>query len=1012
MEKEMKRSSVISILLIALLTSFGQIANAGEMEQHFEAYLGTLSDQDFASAIVYLKDRPDIRAMDQTLHESRAPLAVRHKTVIRALKEAAGRSQPSLLSYLDRRIQAGTVEGYTPYWIMNVVVVYATKGELYEIAQRPEVEAIEGNFKASLIKPTEGPTTLIPPIGIGVTNSLRAINADSVWYKLGITGLGRLIGSMDTGVDGAHLALADRWRGNWHPWQECWRDALGFGTTYPVDNMGHGTHTMGTMCGLGYTTGDTIGVAWEAQWIADNSIGQLVNYEFENDVLGAFEWFADPDGDDNTIDDVPDVVNCSWGVTSVHGYDYQDCDYRWQGVIMNCEAIGVVCTFAAGNYGPNTMTIQSPANICSTTTMNFSIGAVDAEHHSEWPYPIWLYSSRGPSDCNNTIIKPEVCAPGYDVYSSINTGGYYYLNGTSMATAHVSGVVALTRQANPDIDVQTIKEVLMSTSRDLGEEGPDNTYGEGFIDAYAAVKEVLTTYPPLPDYRIEEPTHWYHPPIKVQPGQDRTLKLWIFNRGEEEILWTCVCEHQCIDNATFSGYLSPGCSLSLSPKLIGTGVCNSTLIDGNIVLNIDQEEYNLPVLAIVADDYYECPIDPQTVTTLDNGVLRLNITTCGDHRISDVSPGSGGYYEVFPKGGTIVATIQQGDTLVGRFMPEDWHAGARDILYTDECNQDSEPDFWIVYTKNVFIHDLEPPVDTKWWWFEISEQTIFFKETAPEVYKHLVISYIRDKVHSPPNWWQWDCPLGWDDTYIGVAEDINCPWSSGIYGANLGGYDSDRHIAWQHGCDMSGLYPQFNNYYCGIALAEGGMLGDSIEPYGSHCVRSDEYLYPQNGWGWRDDELYQLASTPDNSIQDPTDSVDRAYVLTAREIPASPDPFSPSYVPGSFTVVRVVAPGGLGQLQEYVDSARAIVERTGYDYGDQGGLPAICGDVNGNGVVNLGDASYLLGYLYKGQAPPLCPMNRADVNSNGAVNQGDVVYLLNYLFNGGPAPVCPGIWFL
>jgi hypothetical protein len=386
---------------------------------------------------------------------------------------------------------------------MNLVVVSATKAELYRIADRPEVEAIEGNFKPTLIEPVTGPSD--PPIaGIGVTNSLRAINADLVWYNLGITGYGRLIGGLDTGVDGDHPALTERWRGNWHPWQECWRDALGGGTTYPVDNHGHGTHTMGTMCGLGEATVDTVGVAWEAQWIADNSINQGVGSEFDNDVLDAFQWFADPDGDPGTTDDVPDVVQNSWGIDARFGGDYQDCDYRWQAVIEACEAAGVVVTFSAGNEGPSPQTHRSPANICNSPTVNFSVGAVDAEYYS-WPYPICSFSSRGPSDCDGVTKKPEVVAPGYYVYSCYNNGGYTRMSGTSMAGPHVAGVVALMRQANPNADVQTIKQVLMNTARDEGTTGEDNDYGWGCIDAYEAVLAVMVTDTIPPEVTVTAP---------------------------------------------------------------------------------------------------------------------------------------------------------------------------------------------------------------------------------------------------------------------------------------------------------------------------------------------------------------------------------------------------------------------------------------------------------------------------------------------------------------------------
>jgi subtilisin family serine protease len=497
----MNKSLLALIAVFALAIAFGLSASAGEIEPNFAAYLETLSDADFASAIVYLQDRPNIEALDQALRAEGASMAVRHERVLTALKQAVERSQPTVLNYLSGGVQAGTVKGYTPYWIMNLVVVSATKAELQRIAQRPDVDAIEGNFRATLIEPAYMGS---PTAGIGVTNSLRAINADRVWYELGITGYGRLVANLDTGVDGAHPALTDRWRGNWHPWQECWRDALGTGTEYPTDTHGHGTHTMGTISGAGHATGDTVGVAFEALWIADNSINQGVGPEFDNDVLGAFQWFADPDGDPGTTDDVPDVLQNSWGIDSRFGYDYQDCDYRWQEAIENCEAAGVVVTFSAGNEGPSPQTHRSPANICNTSTVNFSVGAVDCENYN-WPYPIASWSSRGPSDCDGVTIKPEVVGPGVSVYSSYPGGSYTRMSGTSMAGPHVAGVVALMRQANPNADVETIKNILMNTARDLGTAGEDNNYGWGIIDAYEAVMAVYSPDTIPPEVTVTDP---------------------------------------------------------------------------------------------------------------------------------------------------------------------------------------------------------------------------------------------------------------------------------------------------------------------------------------------------------------------------------------------------------------------------------------------------------------------------------------------------------------------------
>lgn len=74
----------------------------------------------------------------------------------------------------------------------------------------------------------------------------------------------------------------------------------------------------------------------------------------------------------------------------------------------------------------------------------------------------------------------------------------------------------------------------------------------------------------------------------------------------------------------------------------------------------------------------------------------------------------------------------------------------------------------------------------------------------------------------------------------------------------------------------------------------------------------------------------------------------------------------------------------------------------GYWYG---GKPFVCGDVNGNGKVELTDIVYLITFLYKfGPAPD--PLYCANTNGDGNVNVADIVYLVSYLFKFGPVPNC------
>ena len=63
------------------------------------------------------------------------------------------------------------------------------------------------------------------------------------------------------------------------------------------------------------------------------------------------------------------------------------------------------------------------------------------------------------------------------------------------------------------------------------------------------------------------------------------------------------------------------------------------------------------------------------------------------------------------------------------------------------------------------------------------------------------------------------------------------------------------------------------------------------------------------------------------------------------------------------------------------------------------------GDVNADGIINVGDVVSLVNYLYRGGGEP-CPVEAGDVTGDGIVNVGDVVFLVNYLYRGGNPPAC------
>jgi subtilisin family serine protease len=439
--------------------------------------------------LLALEEQADVPALDQRLRDERAGMARRHAEVLTVLQETATRSQGPLLAELAALKAQGKVKGFSSHWLVNGVVVAAPASAIPSLALLPGVERVEADLVPELIEPVAVSAERDGEREIGITPGVVAVQADRVWYELGITGQGAVVANMDTGVRRSHEALSARWRGNFAPADQCWLDVWD-GTSQPSDGHGHGSHVMGTI--TGQAPNDSIGVCPGALWIATNVIAGGTGTEFNNAVIEGLEWLADPDGDPFTSDDMPDVVQHSWGVNEQFS-GYQDCDSRWWTALDNCEAAGVCNTWSAGNEGPGGTSMRSPGDRATTATNAFSVGSVQYTA----PYTISSFSSRGPSGCGGVFaVKPEVVAPGSNIYSVDASGntGYTYMDGTSMAGPHVAGVVGLMRSANPDLDVVTIKTILMETATPLGTPGEDNTYGWGLVNAYEAVLAAMTGF--------------------------------------------------------------------------------------------------------------------------------------------------------------------------------------------------------------------------------------------------------------------------------------------------------------------------------------------------------------------------------------------------------------------------------------------------------------------------------------------------------------------------------------
>jgi subtilisin family serine protease len=236
-----------------------------------------------------------------------------------------------------------------------------------------------------------------------------------------------------------------------------------------------------------------IGVAPDAQWVGcvnlDRNFGSPSHYlDCLQFMLAPFE----PGGNalrDGHPADAPHILTNSWGCPSIEGCDAD----ALHPAAAALKAAGIFVVVAAGNTGPGCESIvDAPAPYAEV----FTVGAVNRARQ------VASFSSRGPVF---GAAKPDLVAPGEDVLSALPGNSYGVYSGTSMATPHVAGVVALMWSANPALvgKIDATAKILRDTttpavptfrSHDAADQcaNPSIT-GTGLINAAAAVKAARTT---------------------------------------------------------------------------------------------------------------------------------------------------------------------------------------------------------------------------------------------------------------------------------------------------------------------------------------------------------------------------------------------------------------------------------------------------------------------------------------------------------------------------------------
>jgi subtilisin family serine protease len=414
------------------------------------------------------------------------------------------------------------------FWITNAVGTRVTAATLREILGREDVQFIDlsrhvpidelidarkpagtkltpgkkaaAKGAAGTAKSKAAPKGKVPQVAW----SVQHINAPLCWQQ-GLTGKGILVAMVDTGVNYNHPDLKKRmWKGGaqypWHGYDFENDD------NDPSDGNGHGTATAGQVAGDG-TSGTKTGVAPEATILAIRVGG--VERTFWKGLQFALDRKAK-------------VISMSMTWKYPSSPDYPG----WRRVCETILAAGVLHANSIGNQGDDLAAYPVPFNIAApgncpppwlhplqslrgALSSSISVGATDSADR------LASYSGRGPAAWDTPpfkdypytaghatqvgLLKPDVCAPGpgttscnYLYTSQPGAKPYRSFGGTSAATPHVGGCLAILAQAcvkaRQPIVPARVQEALERTAKRVQGQAADkeNQYGAGRVDVYAA----------------------------------------------------------------------------------------------------------------------------------------------------------------------------------------------------------------------------------------------------------------------------------------------------------------------------------------------------------------------------------------------------------------------------------------------------------------------------------------------------------------------------------------------
>jgi serine protease AprX len=498
----MMRNSVLAFLIVSLSAS---LALSSTLNPELVDKLNSSADNELIRFVITMEVQGDfdwLMTATEGLSKSEA-----RELVMAYLQDLTESTQEEVKSYLQSYEPSGKVLGLQSVRIVNVLYGRATPEVLWGLAEFPGIVEVSWDPERYMLpyqrsdKGGHYQPDAVDEIAWGVED----INADDVW-AMGYYGTGVIVGVCDTGVNYNHMDLVDHmWDGGAQYPNHGWdfhnndNDPMDDGSAFMG---GHGTHCSGSVASDG-TAGSQCGVAPDASIMAIKVLSGN-GYGSEGPVLSGIDF---------AVDQGADIFSMSLGFQSTSQHN------QFRTACNNALAAGVVGVIAAGNEGNQPWSYPIPGNIRTPgdvpppwlhpdqvltggTSCVITAGATDISHNLAY------FSSLGPvtwesiSPWNDYaysggsqmgLIDPDVSAPGVNIKSLDfqNIWGYEDgWSGTSMATPHIAGTLALMLHKNPNLTPAELDMYLETTAIDYGATGKDNSYGSGLINALAAVSVI------------------------------------------------------------------------------------------------------------------------------------------------------------------------------------------------------------------------------------------------------------------------------------------------------------------------------------------------------------------------------------------------------------------------------------------------------------------------------------------------------------------------------------------